>query len=82
MELFSSEETLLKDSAAGFMSEHAPVQALRDIRDHKVALGFNQQLHKTLADMAGSACSCRKTLADTTSGTALLGLWLRRWAAT
>ncbi len=51
MELFSSEETLLKDSAAGFMSEHAPVQALRDIRDQKKALGFNQQLHKTLADM-------------------------------
>lgn len=51
MELFSSEETLLKDSAAGFMSEKAPVRALRKIRDTKQALGFNQQLHKSLADM-------------------------------
>ncbi|KZL26024.1 acyl-CoA dehydrogenase family protein [Pseudovibrio sp. WM33] len=51
MELFSSEETLLKDSASGFMAENASVQALRDLRDQKEALGFNQELHKTLADM-------------------------------
>ncbi|KZL18255.1 Acyl-CoA dehydrogenase [Pseudovibrio axinellae] len=51
MELLNSEETLLKESAAGFMSENAPVQALRDIRDQKQELGFNKELHKTLADM-------------------------------
>ncbi len=51
MELFNSEEALLKDSAAGFMSENAPVQALRNIRDRKAPLCFNKELHKSLADM-------------------------------
>lgn len=51
MELFSSEETLLKNSAAGFMQEKAPVSALRTLRDTKAALGFNRELHKSLAEM-------------------------------
>ncbi|PCG10649.1 acyl-CoA dehydrogenase [Sphingomonas ginsenosidimutans] len=52
MPLFlNDEQTMLRDTAKDFVSEHAPVAHMRALRDAKDATGFSRDLWKQFADM-------------------------------
>jgi alkylation response protein AidB-like acyl-CoA dehydrogenase len=49
--VLSEEQSMLRDSARGLISDHAPVSHLRQLRDSRDASGFSRGLWKTFAEM-------------------------------
>jgi hypothetical protein len=52
--VLSEEQSMLRDSARGLISDKAPVSHLRQLRDSKDATGFSRELWKTFAEMGFS----------------------------
>jgi len=52
--VLTEEQSLLRDSARGLISDKAPVSHLRQLRDSKDAVGFSRELWKTFAEMGFS----------------------------
>src|SRR3982751_4026548 len=53
--VLTEEQSMLRDSARGLISDKAPVAHLRALRDGKDATGFSRELWKAFADM-GFTC--------------------------
>jgi alkylation response protein AidB-like acyl-CoA dehydrogenase len=51
MLVLNDDQVMLQDAARGFVSEKAPVAALRTIRDEKIADGFDRGLWRNMAEM-------------------------------
>jgi alkylation response protein AidB-like acyl-CoA dehydrogenase len=51
MLVLNDDQVMLQDAARGFVSERAPVAALRAIRDGKIADGFDRGLWREMAEM-------------------------------
>src|SRR5215471_6235540 len=49
--VLTEEQSMLRDSARGLISDKAPVSHLRQLRDSKDATGFSRDLWKTFAEM-------------------------------
>jgi len=49
--LLNEEQTMLRDSARGFIGDKAPIAHLRQLRDGKDATGFSRDHWKTFAEM-------------------------------
>ena len=49
--VLNEEQSMLRDSARGLISDKAPVSHLRQLRDAKDATGFSRELWKTFAEM-------------------------------
>src|SRR6202158_2105853 len=49
--VLTEEQSMLRDSARGLISDKAPVSHLRQLRDSKDAVGFSRELWKTFAEM-------------------------------
>jgi alkylation response protein AidB-like acyl-CoA dehydrogenase len=49
--LLTEEQSMLRDSARGLISDKAPVAHLRKLRDERDAVGFSRELWKTFAEM-------------------------------
>jgi alkylation response protein AidB-like acyl-CoA dehydrogenase len=49
--ILTEEQSMLRDSARGLISDHAPVSHLRQLRDSRDATGFSRELWKTFAEM-------------------------------
>jgi alkylation response protein AidB-like acyl-CoA dehydrogenase len=49
--VLNEEQSMLRDSARGFISDRAPVSHLRQLRDAKDATGFSRELWKGFAEM-------------------------------
>ncbi|HEY3813219.1 MAG TPA: acyl-CoA dehydrogenase [Caulobacteraceae bacterium] len=49
--VLTDEQAMLRDSARGYLSEHAPVAALRRLRDSRDAEGVSRDLWRGFADM-------------------------------
>jgi acyl-CoA dehydrogenase len=49
--VLNEEQSMLRDSARGFIGDKAPVAHLRKLRDSKDATGFSRELWKAFADM-------------------------------
>ncbi len=49
--ILTEEQEMLKESAQGFLSEKAPVSALRKLRDEQNETGFDRGLWKEMAEM-------------------------------
>src|SRR4051794_16314356 len=49
--VLTEEQSMLRDSARGLISDKAPVSHLRQLRDGKDATGFSRELWKTFAEM-------------------------------
>ena len=49
--VLTEEQSMLRDSARGLISDKAPVSHLRQLRDSKDATGFSRQLWKEFAEM-------------------------------
>jgi alkylation response protein AidB-like acyl-CoA dehydrogenase len=52
--VLTEEQSLLRDSARGLISDKAPVSHLRGLRDNKDATGFSRELWKIFAEMGFS----------------------------
>jgi alkylation response protein AidB-like acyl-CoA dehydrogenase len=52
--VLTEEQSMLRDSARGLISDKAPVLHLRKLRDSKDATGFSRELWKTFAEMGFS----------------------------
>src|SRR5438128_12081369 len=52
--VLTEEQSTLRDSARGLISDKAPVSHLRQLRDAKDATGFSRELWKTFAEMGFS----------------------------
>ncbi|MCA6105319.1 acyl-CoA dehydrogenase family protein [Bradyrhizobium australafricanum] len=52
--VLTEEQSMLRDSARGLISDKAPVAHLRGLRDAKDATGFSRELWKTFAEMGFS----------------------------
>src|SRR5437588_2611118 len=52
--VLSEEQSMLRDSARGLISDKAPVSHLRQLRDNKDPTGFSRDLWKTFAEMGFS----------------------------
>jgi alkylation response protein AidB-like acyl-CoA dehydrogenase len=52
--VLTEEQSMLRDSARGLISDKAPVSHLRHLRDSKDATGFSRELWKAFADMGFS----------------------------
>jgi alkylation response protein AidB-like acyl-CoA dehydrogenase len=52
--VLSEEQSMLRDSARGLISDKAPVSHLRQLRDSNDATGFSRDLWKTFAEMGFS----------------------------
>jgi alkylation response protein AidB-like acyl-CoA dehydrogenase len=52
--VLTEEQSMLRDSARGLISDKAPVSHLRLLRDSKDATGFSRELWKTFAEMGFS----------------------------
>ncbi|WOH82276.1 acyl-CoA dehydrogenase family protein [Bradyrhizobium sp. BEA-2-5] len=52
--VLTEEQSMLRDSARGLISDKAPVSHLRGLRDAKDATGFSRDLWKTFAEMGFS----------------------------
>jgi alkylation response protein AidB-like acyl-CoA dehydrogenase len=52
--VLNEEQSMLRDSARGLISDKAPVSHLRQLRDNKDATGFSRDLWKTFAEMGFS----------------------------
>ncbi|KJC39107.1 acyl-CoA dehydrogenase [Bradyrhizobium sp. LTSP885] len=52
--VLTEEQSMLRDSARGLISDKAPVSHLRGLRDGKDATGFSRELWKTFAEMGFS----------------------------
>jgi alkylation response protein AidB-like acyl-CoA dehydrogenase len=49
--VLNDEQTMLRDSARGFIGDNAPVAHLRKLRDDRDATGFSRELWKSFAEM-------------------------------
>ena len=49
--VLNEEQVMLKDAAAGFLAEKAPVAALRALRDTEDATGYSAELWREMAEM-------------------------------
>ena len=61
--VLTEEQSMLRDSARGLISDKAPVSHLRSLRDSKDATGFSRELWKASPRWAFPACWCRRILA-------------------
>src|SRR6202051_1516702 len=52
--VLTEEQSMLRDSARGLISDKAPVSHLRSLRDAKDTVGFSRDLWKTFAEMGFS----------------------------
>ncbi|MBR0695725.1 acyl-CoA dehydrogenase family protein [Bradyrhizobium lablabi] len=52
--VLTEEQSMLRDSARGLISDKAPVSHLRSLRDSKDATGFSRELWRTFAEMGFS----------------------------
>src|ERR1700756_1837251 len=52
--VLNEEQSMLRDSARGLISDKAPVSHLRQLRDAKDTTGFSRELWKTFAEMGFS----------------------------
>src|ERR1700751_3581588 len=52
--VLTEEQSMLRDSARGLISDKAPVSHLRQLRDAKDATGFSRELWKSFAEMGFS----------------------------
>ena len=52
--VLNEEQTMLKESAQGFLSEHAPVSQLRQLRDERSATGYDKATWQQMVELGWS----------------------------
>ncbi len=76
--VLTEEQQMLKDSAAGFLAEKAPVAALRELRDTADETGFSQELWQEMAEMGWAGIAVDEAFGGLGYGYLGLGLVLEQ----
>jgi len=76
--ILNEEEQMLKDAAAGFLAEKAPVAALRQLRDERSEHGYDQKLWLEMAEMGWAGIAIPETYGGLGYGYVGLGLVLEQ----
>jgi alkylation response protein AidB-like acyl-CoA dehydrogenase len=74
--ILNEEQELLRRMAREFVAEHAPVKRVRELRDHKDAVGFSRQLWKDMAELGWAGIVFPEAFGGLGLGYAELGLVL------
>ncbi|MBW2241782.1 MAG: acyl-CoA dehydrogenase family protein [Deltaproteobacteria bacterium] len=74
--VLTEEQELLKETAAEFLREHAPVTHLREFRDREDAVGFSRKLWKEMAALGWAGIPFEETFGGAELGMAELGVVL------
>jgi alkylation response protein AidB-like acyl-CoA dehydrogenase len=74
--VLSEEQVLLKETAAEFMQEKAPVSHMRELRDAKDELGFSRSLWKEMAELGWTGILLPEEYGGSDLGFAELGVVL------
>lgn len=80
--VLNEEEQMLRDSAQAFLSENAPVEALRRLRDEKNADGFSRELWASMAEMGWTGILTPEDHGGVDMGYAAAGFVLREMGRT
>jgi alkylation response protein AidB-like acyl-CoA dehydrogenase len=80
--VLSEEQALLKETAAEFMQEKAPVSHLRELRDAKHDLGFSRSLWKEMAELGWTGILLPEEYGGSDLGFAELGVVLEECGRT
>lgn len=76
--VLNEEQLMLKDAAAGFLNEKAPVAALRALRDERDELGYNAELWQEMAEMGWAGIAIPEEYGGLGYGYTGLGLVLEQ----
>ncbi len=76
--VLTEEQQMLKDSAAGFLAEKAPVAALRELRDAEDATGYSAALWQEMAEMGWAGIAVDEAFGGLGYGYLGLGLVLEQ----
>ncbi len=76
--VLNEEQQMLKDSAAGFLAEKAPVSALRALRDSEDATGYSADLWREMAEMGWPGIAVPEEFGGIDYGYVGLGLILEQ----
>lgn len=76
--VLNEEQIMLRDSAAGFLAEKAPVAALRALRDDRSERGYDQAVWKEMADMGWAGIAIGEEYGGLGYGYVGLGLVLEQ----
>ena len=80
--VLSEEQALLKETAAEFMQEKAPVSHMRELRDTKDELGFSRSLWKEMAELGWTGILLPEEYGGSDLGFAELGVVLEECGRT
>jgi alkylation response protein AidB-like acyl-CoA dehydrogenase len=72
--VLTEEQSMLRDSARGLISDKAPVSHLRQLRDSKDATGFSRELWKTFAEMGFAGLLVREEFGGSALGSVEAGI--------
>ncbi|MFT5579636.1 MAG: alkylation response protein AidB-like acyl-CoA dehydrogenase [Paraglaciecola psychrophila] len=76
--ILNEEEQMLKDAAAGFLAEKAPVAALRQLRDERSEAGYDKALWQEMAEMGWTGIAIPEAYGGLGYGYVGLGLVLEQ----
>jgi len=76
--ILNEEEQMLKDAAAGFLTEKAPVAALRQLRDERSESGYDKDLWREMAEMGWAGIAIPEAYGGLGYGYVGLGLVLEQ----
>lgn len=80
--ILSEEEQMLRDSAASFLANAAPVSALRALRDEKNPVGFSKELWASMAEMGWCGVAIDEAHGGVELGYTAAGLLLKEMGRT
>jgi alkylation response protein AidB-like acyl-CoA dehydrogenase len=80
--VLTEEQTLLKETAAQFVQEHAPVTHLRELRDTQDETGFSRALWKEMAELGWAGILVPEAFGGAELGLAELGVVLEECGRT
>ncbi len=75
--VLNEEQHMLQDAASGFLAEHAPVSALRKLRDERDTTGYSQQLWQQMAAMCWAGIAIPESYGGSDYGYVGLGIVLQ-----
>ncbi len=76
--VLNEEQVLLKEAAAGFLAEKAPVAALRKLRDERDSNGYNKALWQEMAEMGWAGIAIPEAFGGLDYGYTGLGIVLEQ----
>jgi alkylation response protein AidB-like acyl-CoA dehydrogenase len=76
--VLNEEQLMLKDAAAGFLAEKAPVAALRALRDTEDATGYSTELWREMAEMGWAGIAIPEAYGGLDYGYTGLGIVLEQ----